>query len=251
ARYIVDHIDQYRALVIDSINGLVRQHEIDLLTHSVFYQISQKTPVIIVAEEKTPRIDYIVDHIIHLWYKINSMGHLIRYAQLEKSRIRPPGPRYILEILEGIGVIYIRYRESIEYYEWVEEPIFGKILPKKALICLHSTSAKNLAEYLSKFENAMFVKLGPWTSFRGIAAKETFTIKSFHDMFKLRQYLSDKNVNYLIVGGTLNLKEDEIVDYIMVMGGFLKYVNFLILVSVGPEEELERLQKYCDETVVV
>ncbi|MFN7106556.1 MAG: AAA family ATPase, partial [Pyrobaculum sp.] len=31
-RYIVDHIQQYEALVIDSINGLARQQEIDLLT---------------------------------------------------------------------------------------------------------------------------------------------------------------------------------------------------------------------------
>ncbi|MGB9705159.1 MAG: RAD55 family ATPase, partial [Pyrobaculum sp.] len=94
ARYILDHVPSYSAVVIDSVEGVAGRQNIDVVTHSVLYQVAKEKPVILVAEEETPRVAYVADHVIHVWYRINSLGHIVRYIQLEKSRTGPPSPRY-------------------------------------------------------------------------------------------------------------------------------------------------------------
>lgn len=89
AKYIVDHAGEYDALVLDSPNGLATYKKIDVITHSVLYQISHEKPVITIAEEETPRVAYIADHVIHVWYRRNKLGHTIRYMQLENKNNAP------------------------------------------------------------------------------------------------------------------------------------------------------------------
>jgi len=91
AKYVLEHAHEYDVVVVDSVNGLASSvPSLEKLAHSVFYQISRDRPVILVAEEEPRNLHYIADHVVHVWYKINSIGHLIHYVQLEKSRKRPP-----------------------------------------------------------------------------------------------------------------------------------------------------------------
>ncbi|MCX8137923.1 RAD55 family ATPase [Pyrobaculum aerophilum] len=69
ARYILDHAPSYGAVVVDSVEGVTGRQNIDVVAHSVLYQISKEKPVILVAEEETPRVAYIADHVVHVWYR--------------------------------------------------------------------------------------------------------------------------------------------------------------------------------------
>jgi hypothetical protein len=46
---------------------------------------------------------YVADHVVHVWCRINKLGHMMRYIQLEKSKVRPLSPRYIFEIVKAWG----------------------------------------------------------------------------------------------------------------------------------------------------
>ena len=83
---------EYGAVVIDSVEGVAGRQNIDVAAHSVLYQVAKEKPVILIAEEETPRLAYVTDHVVHVWCRINKLGHMMRYIQLEKSRARPPSP---------------------------------------------------------------------------------------------------------------------------------------------------------------
>jgi hypothetical protein len=53
-RYILDHVGEYGAVVIDSVEGVAGRQNIDVATHSVLYQVAKEKPVIVIAEEGRP-----------------------------------------------------------------------------------------------------------------------------------------------------------------------------------------------------
>jgi len=256
AKYVLEHAHEYDVVVVDSVNGLASSvPSLEKLAHSVFYQISRDRPVILVAEEEPRNLHYIADHVVHVWYKINSVGHLIRYVQLEKSRKRPPGPRYIFDIVEGEGIVYIYFTSLHEEQEIVKDDKLGIELPKKCEICLGSTSSRKMRQVLSKIKDeAVFIQVGPWTSYRGVGVdkRQEIVLATFHDLFKLWKEFEYKrlaDIRYLVVSGLLNLSENELHDYLHVLYAFLNYVDFLVFVNVGPLEEIKRLEKYCTESI--
>ncbi|WP_333638672.1 RAD55 family ATPase [Pyrobaculum aerophilum] len=256
ARYILDHAPSYGAVVVDSVEGVTGRQNIDVVAHSVLYQISKEKPVILVAEEETPRVAYIADHVVHVWYRKNSLGHVVRYIQLEKSRLMPPGPKYIFDIVEGFGLFYIKQLKFRGEENWVEDSGLGKVVLIKSGICIHSESLKNIAELLSKIHSeAIFLKIGPWTSFRGvkITPEKLFVAQTFHDFFKLAILLHTQQLRakYLVVGGLLNIPDGEIDDYLSMLYAYADYVDFIVFTAVGPKEETKRLEKYCEEVIYV
>ena len=254
AKYILDHIPNYGAAVVDSVTGMTTKQTIDVVTHSVLYQIAKEKPIILIAEEETPSVPYIADHVIHVWYRKNSLGHYIRYIQLEKSRLKPPGPRYIFEIMEGKGLMYVHPAPTRGSTQLVEDDKLGVTMLTKSVICAHAERTKKLMEKLTKIKDeAIFVKIGHWTSFHGLDVEEhqMYIVKTFHDLFKLYDDLATGRLKakYLVVGGLLNVHEEDKPEYIYVLYSTLSFVEFLVFVVAGPLEETRRMEKYCEEVV--
>ena len=156
AKYILDHIPNYGAAVVDSVTGMTTKQNIDVVTHSVLYQIAKEKPIILIAEEETPSVPYIADHVIHVWYRKNSLGHYIRYIQLEKSRLKPPGPRYVFEIMEGKGLMYVHHAPSRSTLQVAEDDKLGITTLTKSVICAHAERTKNLIEKLTKIKTRQY-----------------------------------------------------------------------------------------------
>jgi len=256
AKYVLEHAHEYDVVVVDSVNGLASSiPSLEKLAHSVFYQISRDRPVILVAEEEPRNLHYIADHVVHVWYKINSIGHLIRYVQLEKSRKRPPGPRYIFEIVEGEGIIYITMSGTRGHQEVVKDDKLGVEAPLKSEICIGASSVKKVLKILSNIKDeALFLQIGPWSSYRGLEIKndQEVVASTFHTFFELWNKLERgelPKVRYLVISGLINLGEEELYDYFYVLYAFQDYFDFLIIVNIGPPEDLEKLEKYCTENV--
>jgi len=253
---VLEHAHEYDVVVVDSVNGLASSvPSLEKLAHSVFYQISRDRPVILVAEEEPRNLHYIADHVVHVWYKINSIGHLIRYFQLEKSRKRPPGPRYIFDIVEGEGIIYLKMTGTRGHQEIVKDDKLGIEAPLKSVICVGAPSVKKVLKILSNIEDeALFIRIGPWTSYKGLEIKsdQEVVASTFHTFFELWKKLERgeiPKVNYLVISGLINLGEDELQDYLYILYALQDYANFLVIINVGSFKDLEKLEKYCDESV--
>jgi len=257
AKYVLEHAHEYDVVVVDSVNGLASSTpSLEKLAHSVFYQISRDRPVILVAEEEPRNLHYIADHVVHVWYKINSIGHLIRYVQLEKSRKRPPGPRYIFDIVENEGILYAFVSTTRSSQEVIRDGKLKIETLRKSEICIGSTSIRKISELLDVIKDySIFIKIGPWTSYRGVKIEKgrEVVIDTFHKLFELWVKFERKDINaeYLVVSGLINLKEEEIMDYLYLLYSLLEYVDFLIFVNVGARDELKRLEKYCTEIMYV
>jgi len=256
AKYVLEHAHEYDVVVVDSVNGLASSiPSLEKLAHSVFYQISRDRPIILVAEEEPRNLHYIADHVVHVWYKINSIGHLIRYVQLEKSRKRPPGPRYIFDIVEGEGIIYLKMASTSGHQEIVKDDKLGVEAPLKSTICIGAPSVKKITRILSNIKDeALFLKIGPWSSYRGLEIKsdQEVVASTFHAFFELWNKLERgelPKVKYLVVSGLINLSEDELNDYLYILYALQDYFDFLVIANIGPSEDLEKLERYCTENV--
>jgi len=256
AKYVLEHAHEYDAVVVDSVNGLASSiPSLEKLAHSVFYQISRDRPVILVAEEEPRNLHYIADHVIHVWYKINRIGHVIRYFQLEKSRKRPPGPRYIFDIVEGEGIIYIEMTGTRRHQEIVKDDKLGVEAPLKSTICIGAPSVKKVLKILSNIrDEALFLQIGPWSSYKGLELQSDreVIVSTFHTLFELWNKLEKgelPKVRYFVVSGLINLSEDELHDYLYILYAFQDYIDFLIFLGISPPKDLEKLEKFCAENV--
>ncbi|MEZ0318533.1 MAG: RAD55 family ATPase, partial [Pyrobaculum sp.] len=188
-KYVMEHANEYDLIAVDSINGLSASiPTLEKIVHSVLYQISQDKPVVLISEEEPQKLHYIADHVIHVWHKKNSIGHIIRYAQLEKSRKLPPGPRYVFEIVDELGIVYLYPRSSEHERARVLNEELGIELPHKSEICIGAENVGQLVKVLTKIKDkAMFINIGPWVAYRGLEVSEgqEITASTFHDMFKV------------------------------------------------------------------
>ena len=136
----------------------------------------------------------------------------------------------------------------------VEDDKLGVTTLTKSVICVHAERTKKLIEKLTKIKDeAIFVKIGHWTSFHGLDVEEhqIYIVKTFHDLFKLYDDLATGRLKakYLVVGGLLNVHEEDKPEYIYVLYSTLSFVEFLVFVVAGPLEETRRMEKYCEEVV--
>ncbi len=253
-RYILDHVGKYGVIVIDSVEGVAGRQNIDIATHSVLYQVAKEKLVILIAEEETPRLAYVADHVVHVWCRINKLGHMMRYIQLEKSRVRPPNPRYIFEIVDGVGIAYIYPPVARGHAELLEDEALGITAPAHSVLCVHSESIKSLANYLSKIkEEAIYITVGYWTPFHGIVKDERnmYIIRTTNDAFRLIHDVASGKIrpSYVVVGGLLNVPEEDRADYMTLFYTLSSYVKFLLFVDVGPRTETEKLEKFCEDVI--
>jgi hypothetical protein len=108
AKFIADHIHEYEALVVDTVNGIApREEKLEELVHGFLYQLSKDMPIIAVVEGAPRQVFYIADNLVRVSYKENALGHTVRYIKLVKSRFAPPSERYLFDFLEGVGLVYI------------------------------------------------------------------------------------------------------------------------------------------------
>jgi KaiC/GvpD/RAD55 family RecA-like ATPase len=255
-RYILDHVGEYGVVVVDSVEGVAGRQNIDIATHSVLYQVAKEKPVILIAEEETPRLAYVADHVVHVWCRINKLGHMMRYIQLEKSRVRPPSPRYIFEIVEGVGIAYAYPLVTRGHTELLEDEALGITAPAHSVLCVHSKSIKNLVNYLSKIkEEAIYITVGHWTPFHGVVKdkRNMYVIRITNDAFRLIHDVASGKIrpSYVVVGGLLNVPEEDRADYVTLFYILLSYVKFLLFVDVGPKTETEKLEKFCEDVIRV
>ncbi len=99
-----------------------------------------------IAEEDTPSVAYIADHVIHVWCRKNSLGHYIRYIH-RKIQTKPPGRRHIFDIVEGAGIAYITPIRGRKEVRFVEDERLGAAVPLKSEICIHLEKATNLLQF--------------------------------------------------------------------------------------------------------
>ncbi len=255
-RYVTEHVNEYDLLVVDSVNGLsAAVPSLEKAVHSVLYQISHDKPVILVSEEEPLKLHYIADNVVHVWYKKNSIGHIIRYVQLEKSRRMPPSPRYIFEILDG-KIAYLYFSSGMHTGRFVELEELGIKVPAKSVICITSSKTTKVLELLNRIKNeALLLKLGPWEAYTGLELKEgqEYQAKTFHDLFKLLDLIASRKITtkYLVVSGLLNLKDREVLDYVFYISACLNYVDYVAISEIGAPDETKRIQKFCTENIFV
>jgi hypothetical protein len=178
----------------------------------------------------------------------------MRYIQLEKSRVRPPSPRYIFEIVEGAGIAYVYPLVTRGRSEILEDEALGITAPAHSVLCVHSESIKNLANYLSKIkEEAIYITVGHWTPLHGVVKDERhmYVIKITNDIFRLIHDVALGNMrpSYVVVGGLLNVPEEDRADYVTLFYALLSYIKFLLFVDVGPRTETKKLEKFCDDVI--
>jgi len=70
----------------------------------------------------------------------------------------------------------------------------------------------------------------------------------FHDIYRFIYDLATNGskVSYLVVGGLLNMPEEDREEYLIPLGIALNFVDFLLLVDVGSKDETDSLKKYED-----
>jgi len=164
ARYILDHVSSYRAVVIDSIEGVAGRQNIDVVTHSVLYQVAKEKPVILVAEEETPRIAYVADHVIHMVQNKQPRPHskIHTAREIKNTPTKPPLP--------------LRHNRGSRYNVHIPPPDERKRrsnrrreirhhAPRRSTICIHSEKVKNVADLLSKIKDrSIFLQVSYFTS---------------------------------------------------------------------------------------
>jgi KaiC/GvpD/RAD55 family RecA-like ATPase len=255
ALFVLERAKDHDAVVVDSISGMAPRREIGTLAHSVLYQLAREKPVILIAERKTPGVAYIADNVVRVWYRRTSVGHIVRFAQLEKSRALPPGPRYIFEILEGRGIMYLEFTKAIGRAEIIRDERLGVETARHSVICVFSGSARKLADFLARVhDDALFVQIGHWTAFHGlnISEERVRVIATFHDFFRLAADLVSEKVKprYIIAGGLANLRERELPVYMLALHGYTGYVDYLVLADAATDKA-RVFTPFCDETITL
>jgi len=84
-----------------------------------------------------------------------------------------------------------------------------------------------------------------------VEEQQIYIVKTFHDLFKLYDDLATGKIKakYLVVGGLLNVCEEDRPEYVYVLSSTLSFVELLVFADVGPLEETRKMEKYCDEVV--
>jgi hypothetical protein len=72
------------------------------------------------------------------------------------------------------------------------------------------------------------------------------TYKLIHDIASRKMRPS-----YVVVGGLLNVPEEDRADYVALFYALLSYIKFLLFVDVGPKTETEKLEKFCEDVIRV
>ncbi|MEL9989944.1 MAG: AAA family ATPase [Thermoproteus sp.] len=252
-KYIMDHAGQYSMVVVDPIDGVVPQDsESATFVHSTLYQVAQQIPVVVTAEREHKRLKYVVDHVVKVWYRINSQGHLIRYMQLIKSRKRPPSPRYIFDIIDGVGIAWAKPVERVtaENVEYIHDERLGINTFRGAEIGVFSQNEWKLAEKIQPLldnENSYLLVLSPFSISRRLRApsERVVVASSFNDFMKFitKIGLGEIKPKYLIVTGLVPLdllNPGDALDYLIAIGAVSSSIELVIFADVADSSQIRK-----------
>lgn len=259
AKYVLEHVGEYDALVVDSVNGMVGPGgDLAGFFHTTLYQVSRNMPVIAVAETPNKGLQYVVDHVVKVWYKVNSVGHVIRYIQLVKSRKRPPSPRYIFDIVEGVGLVWISPvdvpAEGTTEGIAIEDEKFKVVAFKGAEIGMFSADESLLAQRVQEFlndERSYLVVLSPVSIARRLVAPpgRVVAARTFSTLMKFLADLVRGKITpkYIVVTGLVpleNIAPGDLFDYIAVVGAMAQYAELTIIADVADPEAIKKKHVY-------
>ena len=242
AKFIADHIHEYEALVVDTINGIAaREEKLEELVHGFLYQLAKDIPVIAIVEDRPRQIFYIADNLIRVSSRENKLGHTIRYIKLVKSRFAPPSEKYIFDFLEGVGLVYIyvNKKPQVPKITLVEDSSLLGVseLYKSQIVGIYSKDKWRLVkklEELAAARDVFYLSLFPPTTLPAELDEEKMRVAAtFRDIVEVIYdiYTGRKKPSVFAVSG---LKDVErivgigIVDYINTLASVARYVDYIV-----------------------
>lgn len=242
AKFIADHIHEYEALVVDTVNGIApREEKLEELVHGFLYQLAKDVPVIAVVEGVSRQIFHIADNLVKVVSKENALGHTIRYLKLVKSRYAPPSERFIFDFIDGVGLVYIytnRKPQVVKMALHEDAALLGVAeLYKSQIVGFYSRDKWKLAkklEELSASRDVYYLSLFPPTTLPADIDEEKMKIAAtFRDIVEVvyNVYSGRLKPKVLAVSGLRDIERivgNGVLDYINVVASVAKYVDYVV-----------------------
>ncbi|CCC81137.1 RAD55 family ATPase [Thermoproteus tenax] len=256
-KYAMEKGEDYGMVVVDPLNGIIsREEDPTSFVHTTLYQLSMDVPVVVTLEGGPGRLPYIADHVVKVWYKVNSVGHVIRYIQLTKSRSAPPSPRYLFDIIEGRGLAYVKPVEKVlaQNEEYKVDERLGVPVFKGAMIGVFSDDESKVSEKVQPFlddEKSYLLVISPFSISRRLRVppERAVVAASFNDLMRFysRVVTGEVEPRYLVVTGLLpveKLSPGEAADYILVLGPMSVKAELTLVADVANPEEVRKNYVY-------
>lgn len=242
AKFIADHIHEYEALVVDTINGIAPHEEkLEELAHGFLYQLSKDMPIIVVVEGVPKQVFYIADNLVKVWSKENALGHTVRYLKLVKSRHAPPSERFLFDFLEGIGLVYVYPNKKplvIKSPMPEDATLLGvEELYKSQIVGIYGTDKRKLAkklEELASTRDIFYLSLFPQTTLPvELEENRVKVATTFRDIIEViyNIYSGRMKVKVFAVSGIRDIERilgNDVVDYVNAVASVARFVDYIV-----------------------
>lgn len=242
AKFVADHIHEYEALVIDSVDGITpREEKLEELVHGFLYQLAKDMPIVAVVEGAPKKVFYIADNLIRVGYKENALGHTVRYIKLVKSRFAPPSERFIFDFVEGVGLVYINTPKKPQVAK-ITLPEDASILGvgelyKSQIVGIYGRDKNALARRLQEVASArevFYLSLFPPTTLPVDLEEDKMRVAAtFKDIVEVvyNIYSGRLKLKVFVVSGLRDLERilgNDVVDYINAVVSVARYVDYVL-----------------------
>ncbi|AET32890.1 hypothetical protein P186_1467 [Pyrobaculum ferrireducens] len=242
AKFVADHIHEYEALVVDSVNGIApRGEKLEELVHGFLYQLAKDMPIIAVVEGVHRQVFYIADNLVRVGYKENAVGHTVRYIKLVKSRFAPPSERLLFDFVEGVGLVYVYTprRPQVAKIPLQEDASLLGLgeLYKSQIVGVYGRDKKALAKKLEEIAAArdvFYLSLFPATTLPAELDEDKMRIATtFKDIVEVLYNIYTGRLKPWVfaVSGLRDLERvlgNDVVDYITAVASAAKYVDYVL-----------------------
>jgi KaiC/GvpD/RAD55 family RecA-like ATPase len=242
AKFIADHIHEYEALVVDTVNGIApREEKLEELVHGFLYQLSKDMPIIAVVEGAPRHVFYIADNLVRVSYKENALGHTVRYIKLVKSRFAPPSERYLFDFLEGVGLVYIYLNKKPMVAKTAlpeDASLLGvEELYRSQIVGIYGADKKRLAEKLEELaasREVFYLSLFPPTTLPVELDEDRVRVATtFRDIVEVMYNIYSGRIKPRVfaVSGLRDLERllgNDVVDYVNAVASVARFVDYVI-----------------------
>ena len=242
AKFIADHIHEYDALVVDTVNGIApREEKLEELVHGFLYQLSRDMPIITVVEGVPRQVFYIADNLIRVSYKENALGHTVRYLKLVKSRSAPPSERYLFDFLEGVGLVYVYLNKKPMVAKTAlpeDAALLGaEELYRSQIVGVYGADRKKLAkklEELAASREVFYLSLFPPTTLPAELEEDKIrAATTFRDIVEVIYNIYSGRMRPMVfaVSGLRDLERllgNDVVDYVNAVASVARFVDYIV-----------------------
>jgi hypothetical protein len=242
AKFIADHIHEYEALVVDTVNGIApREEKLEELVHGFLYQLSKDMPIIAVVEGAPRQVFYVADNLVRVSYKENALGHTVRYIKLVKSRFAPPSERYLFDFLEGVGLVYIYLNKKPMVAKTAlpeDASLLGvEELYRSQIVGVYGADKKRLAEKLEELaasREVFYLSLFPPTTLPVELDEDRVRVATtFRDIVEVMYNIYSGRIKPRVfaVSGLRDLERllgNDVVDYVNAVASVARFVDYVI-----------------------